>query len=253
MKTNQVNKKISITVHLTPGNIDEMELKDQNLIVIDVLRASTTIATALQNGAKEIMPVGTIENAVKISGSLFGGVTLRAGERNSKIIEGFNLGNSPKEFTEEVVKGKSIIFFTTNGTTAIGKGKHAKNLVVAGFVNLSKVVEFFIKLQEDVVILCAANENVFCVEDAVCAGRIINKMADSAGIELVLDDAGVACAMLDKSFGKSLLKMLKSTEHGKYLTEIGFADDLKICAALDSVEVIPMLVGNIIKIPKDKI
>jgi 2-phosphosulfolactate phosphatase len=80
MKTNQINKKISITVHLTPGNIDEMELKDKNLIVIDVLRASTTIATALQNGAKEIMPVGTIENAVKISGSLFGGVTLRAGE-----------------------------------------------------------------------------------------------------------------------------------------------------------------------------
>ncbi|MBA4313612.1 MAG: 2-phosphosulfolactate phosphatase [Chlorobiaceae bacterium] len=251
MKTNQINKKISITVHLTPGNIDEMGLKDKNLIVIDVLRASTTIATALQNGAKEIMPVGTIENAVKISGSLFGGVTLRAGERNSKMIEGFNLGNSPKEFTEDVVKAKSIIFFTTNGTTAIGKGKHAKNLVVAGFVNLSKVVEFFINLQEDIVILCAANENVFCIEDAVCAGRIINKMAGSAGIELVLDDTGVACATLDKSFGKSILKMLKSTEHGKYLTEIGFADDLKICAALDSVQVIPMLVGNIIKLPKD--
>ncbi|MBI5477039.1 MAG: 2-phosphosulfolactate phosphatase [Ignavibacteriales bacterium] len=253
MKTNPVSKKISVTVHLTPNDLDEMELKDKNLVVIDVLRASTTIAMALQNGAKEIMPVGSIENAVKISGSLFGGVTLRAGERNSKMIEGFNLGNSPKEFTEDVVKGKSIIFFTTNGTVAIGKGKHAKNLVIAGFVNLSLVVDFLSTLNEDIVILCAAKENTFCVEDAVCAGRIINKMSSLQSIDLLLDDAGIACAMLDKGFGKSILKMLKSSEHGKYLTEIGFVDDLKICAGLDTVPVLPVLTGNVIKLQKEKL
>jgi 2-phosphosulfolactate phosphatase len=252
MKTNSIVKKISITVHLSPNDLEEMELKDKNLVVIDVLRASTTIATALQNGAKEIMPVGSVENAVKISGSLFGDVTLRAGERNAKMIEGFNLGNSPKEFTEDVVKGKSIIFYTTNGTVAIGKGKHAKNLVVAGFVNLSRVVDFLVALNEDMVILCAAKENTFCIEDAVCAGRIINKMNAVSGVELVLDDAGIACAMVDKSFGKSILKMLKSSEHGKFLTDIGFGDDLKTCAGLDTVPVLPVLTGNVIKLFKEK-
>jgi 2-phosphosulfolactate phosphatase len=119
MKSNQSKKQIQITVHFTPTDLDEMQLKDKNIVIIDVLRASTTIAAALQNGAKEIIPVNSVENAVKISGSLFGDVTLRAGERNSKMIEGFNLGNSPSEFTEDVVKGKSIILMTTNGSVAI--------------------------------------------------------------------------------------------------------------------------------------
>lgn len=252
MKNAQISKRITVGVHLSPGNIDEMELKDKNIIIIDVLRASTTIATALQNGAKEIMPVGSIENAVKISGSLFGDVTLRAGERNSKMIEGFNLGNSPREFLPGIVRGKSIIFYTTNGTVAIGKGKHAKSLIIAGFVNMSKVVEYLSVLREDIVIICAANENVFCIEDAVCAGRILNKLGAVAGIELALDDAGLACSSLDKSFGKSVLKMLKGSEHGRYLIEIGFGDDLKICAGLDSVPVLPVFAGNVIKLQKEK-
>lgn len=114
------NKKIlKVTVHLSPAAVDEMEMKDKNVVVVDVLRASTTIAAALQNGAKEIIPVSSVENAVKISGSLFGDVTLRAGERNAKMIEGFNLGNSPRECTREIVQGKSIIFMTTNGSVAI--------------------------------------------------------------------------------------------------------------------------------------
>ena len=121
MKTMHVKKQIHIEVHFTPNHLDEMQLKDKNIVIIDVLRASTTIITALHHGAKEIIPVSTVENAVKISGSLFGDVTLRAGERNAKMIEGFNLGNSPLEYTEEVVKGKSIILMTTNGSVAMSK------------------------------------------------------------------------------------------------------------------------------------
>ena len=253
MKTNQLKKQIAVTVHFSPALFDEMQLKDKNIVVIDVLRASTSIATALQNGAKEIIPVNSVENAVKISGSLFGDVTLRAGERNSKIIEGFNLGNSPLEYTEGVVKGKSIIFMTTNGSVAIVKGKHARKLVVAGLVNLSRVVEFLAELKEDFVIICAGKENNFCIEDALCAGRILNKLAAGIDEELILDDAGVVCVAVDKSLGKSVLKLLKNSEHGKYLSEIGFADDLKVCAAIDSVEVLPILSGNVIRLQKEKI
>lgn len=246
----QAKKQIKVEVHFSPSTLDEMQLKDKNIVVIDVLRASTTIATALTNGAKEIIPVSSIENAVKISGNLFGEVTLRAGERNAKMIEGFNLGNSPLEYTEEVVKGKSIIFVTTNGSAAIVKGKHARHLVVAGFVNLSTVVAALQELQSDVTIICAGKENRFCIEDAVCAGRIINEFERTSKIELVPDDGGIAAAALDRTFGKNILKMLKASDHGRYLAEIGFQEDLKVCAEIDSLEILPTLSGNVIRTVK---
>jgi 2-phosphosulfolactate phosphatase len=247
----QARKKINIEVHFTPSKLDEMILKDKNVVVIDVLRASTTIITALRNGAKEIVPVSTIEGVVKISATLFGDVTLRAGERNGKMIDGFNLGNSPLEYTTEVVKGKSIIFVTTNGSGAIVKGRHAKNLVVAGFVNLSTVVKFLKELKSDFSIICAGKENNFCIEDAVCAGRIINTLSEEAEEELVCNDTGIAAMYLDKAVGKSLLKMLKNSEHGQYLSEIGFAADVKACAALDEMPVLPLLSGNVLRSAKE--
>jgi len=244
-------KQLTIEVYFTPAQLDEIQLKDKNVVVIDVLRASTTIATALHNGAREIIPVSTIESAVKISGSLFGEVTLRAGERNGKMIEGFNLGNSPLEFTEELVRGKSIIFVTTNGSAAIVKGRHAKNLVVASFVNLSPIVEFLAGLRENITVVCAGKGNNFCLEDSVCAGRIINRLAKHLGDELHVDDAGQAAVALDAAFGKSVIKMLKGSEHGRYLTEIGFGTDLKSCANLDSVPVLPVLYGNTLRLAKE--
>jgi 2-phosphosulfolactate phosphatase len=251
MKTVQPTKQIRIELHFTPVNLDEMALKDKNVVVIDVLRASTSIAMALHNGAKEIIPVNSVEYAVKISGSQAGGMTLRAGERNSKMIEGFNLGNSPAEYTEETVKGKSIIFMTTNGSVAIVKGKHARNLVVAGFVNISPVVDYLVALNEDITIVCAGQEENFCIEDTMCAGRIINMIQDVQRSMLELDDAAVAASVLDKALGKSLLKILKNSEHGKYLAEIGFAQDVKLCSDIDSINVLPVLTGNVIRLQKD--
>jgi 2-phosphosulfolactate phosphatase len=243
----QETKKIKIDVYFSPANLDELQLKDKTVVIIDVLRASTSIITAMKNGAKEIIPVKDIESAVKVSSSLFGDVTLRAGERNSKRIEGFNLGNSPREYREEVVKGKSIIFVTTNGSVAIAKGRHAKNLVVAGFVNVSAVTDFLANLREDFIILCAGNENEFCIEDAICAGRIINKLDNAIDDELVLDDASVAAVALDKTFGKNILRLLKTSEHGKYLIDVGFSEDQAVCAAIDSIPVLPYLVGNVLR------
>lgn len=243
----QPRKQLKIDVHFTPSHLDEMQLKDKVVVVIDVLRASTTIVTALWNGAKEIIPVSTVESVVKISGSLFGDVVLRAGERNAKMIEGFNLGNSPLDYTEEIVRGKSIIFMTTNGSGAMVKGRHAKNLVVAGFVNLSVVVGFLAELHTDFVIVCAGKEHNFCLEDAVCAGKIISNLESLVDEKLVLNDAAVSAVALDKAFGKSILKMLKNSEHGNFLSEIGFAEDLKVCAEIDSLGVLPVLSGSVLR------
>jgi 2-phosphosulfolactate phosphatase len=196
--------------------------------------------------------VNSIENVIKISSNLFGDVTLRAGERNGKTIEGFNLGNSPLEYTPKVIKGKSIILMTTNGSMAIVKGKHAKNLAVAGFINLTLAVKFLAALQEDIVIVCSGKENNFCIEDAVCAGRIVNDLTEAMNGDVVIDDAANAATMLDKSAGKSLLRLLKNSEHGQYLTSIGFGDDLKVCADIDSIPVLPLLVGNILRPAKEQ-
>ncbi len=244
--------EIQIEVYFTPKHVDEIQLKDKNVIVIDVLRASSTIAAALFNGAKEIIPVGTIENAAKVSGNLIGDVTLRAGERNAKMIEGFNLGNSPLEYKEEVVKGKSIIFVTTNGSGTIVKGRHAKHLAVAGFVNVTAVVDYFVRLNESVTILCSGKSNKFCLEDAVCAGRVVNELKKKLRGTCHVDDAGEAAMALDKTFGKNILKLLQTAEHGRYLTEIGFEEDLKWCGALDTVPVLPMLSGNVIKLQPEQ-
>ncbi len=234
--------------------LDELQLRDKNIVMIDVLRSSSTIAHALQNGAREIIPVATIENAVKVSGSLFGDVTIRGGERNGKMIQGFNLGNSPAEYVEANVKGKSIIFCSTNGSVALVKGRHARNMVVGGFNNVSAVVEFLLELNENFLIVCAGRSPVvggFSLEDTVCAGMIVDRLVASKNPLVETTDAALAAQKLFKGVGRSIPRMLKNSEHGKYLFEIGFKEDLKICGAVDSVPVLPVWTGNSVRLKKD--
>ena len=243
---------MKIDVYFSPAQVDEMQLRDKNVIVIDVLRASTTIVTALNNGAREIIPVGSIESAVKVSGNLFGDVVLRGGERNGKIITGFNLGNSPSEYTEEAVKGKSIIFCTTNGSSAMVKAKYAKRMAVGGFINVSLVADFIRQAGEDFSIVCAGEKQLFCIEDAVCAGMLVKILVEDSPIVVDVNDAAGAAQVLYKTVSKNLLKMAKSSDHGKYLVDIGFESDLKTCVSVDSIPVLPLLIGNVIKLKKEE-
>ncbi len=235
----------------TPNQTDEMGLRGKSVVVIDVLRASTSIAMALHSGAKEIIPVTTVESAVKISGNLFGDVILLGGERNGKRIEGFHLGNSPAEYSVEKVKGKSIIFSSTNGSQAMVKARYSRERVVCGFVNISRVAAFVRENRRDITILCAGTNGMFSLEDAVCAGVLLAKLGEKNSIELILSDAAQAASALHKTFGKSILKMIKGTEHGKYLAEIGFGDDLPLCAGVDTIPVLPQLSGSVVKIKQD--
>ena len=246
---------MKIDLSFSAGQFDDLQLRDKNIVVLDVLRASSTITVALNNGAREVIPVASIESAVKISGSLFGEVTLRGGERNGKMIEGFNLGNSPLEYSESAVKGKSIIYCTTNGSVALAKSRYARALIVGSFLNLTTVVEFVKDENKDFLFICAGRINTigyFSLEDAVCAGMMIQKLMKVESLELNLSDSAKAAHALYKTFGRSILKMLKTSEHGKFLAEIGYADDLKICAAVDSVPVLPVQIENKIKLKKEE-
>ncbi len=245
---------MKIDVTFSPSQLDELQLRDKNIIVIDVLRSSTTIAVALSNGAREIIPVASIESAVKISGSLFGEVTLRGGERNGKMIDGFNLGNSPREYSFSTVNGKSIIFCTTNGSVAMHKSRYARNLAIGSFVNISAIVAYMKDVNSNFLIICAGSANStssFSLEDAVCGGMIIQKLDQDRSVKCELTDAARASQALYRSLGRTLPKLLKTCDHGQYLAEIGFGDDLKICSAVDSVPVLPVLAGTVIKLRKE--
>lgn len=240
---------MKLEVLFSPVQTDELFFTGKTTIVIDVLRASTTIITALTNGAKEVVPVGTIEFAVKVSGGIFGGQTLLGGERNTKKIEGFALGNSPSEYTKEIVSGKSIVFYSTNGSRAIVKAKYSKNLFICSFNNMKALSKQLKKLNEDVIILCSGNNNFFSLEDSVCAGMLLNEL-QSENKNAQLNDSSNCAITLFKSFGKNILKMMSETDHGKLLIENGFKDDLKACAELDNTDVIPFYSGNALKVLK---
>ncbi len=244
---------MKVDLIFSQAQVDEMQLREKNVIVIDVLRSSTTVIAAMSNGAREVIPVGSIESAVKISGSLFGDVTLRGGERNGKMIQGFNLGNSPLEYNEATVRGKSIIFCTTNGSLAMVKSRYARTMAVGAFVNISAVIEFIRGLNSDVLLLCAGRPpavGAFSLEDVVCAGMIIHTLREKPS-SVELTDSSLAAESLYKAFGRSIPKMLKNSDHGKYLLEIGFGDDIKVSAEVDSIPVVPVLSGTAIKLRKD--
>lgn len=238
-----------IDLLFTPVATNELFFRDKNVVVIDVLRASTSIVTALKNGAREVIPVESVENAVKVSGSLLGDVVLRCGEREGKIIPGFNLGNSPSEYTEDAVQNKSLIFTSTNGSLAMVKAKFARQIIIAAFVNISTVADYLVNLNEDFVILCAGKEHLFCIEDAVCGGMIIQQI-EKINADIQKTDAAVAARVLYKNFGRSIHKMLRNSDHGQYLISIGFEQDLKTCATVDNVPVLPVYEKGVIKLKR---
>ena len=240
---------MKLDVLFSPVLTDELFFTGKTTVVIDVLRASTTIITAMSNGAKEVVPVGTVEFAVKVSGGIFGGQTLLGGERNTKKIEGFALGNSPSEYTKDIVNGKSIVFYSTNGSRAIVKAKYSSNLFICSFNNLKAVAKHLKKLNEDIVILCSGNNNFFSLEDSVCAGMLISELMTGTK-KAELTDASTSALALFKSFGKNIFKMLSEADHGQLLITNGFEEDLKTCAELDSTDVIPFYSGNVLKVLK---
>jgi len=242
---------MKVNVLFTPESAEDLYFTGKATVVLDILRASNTIITAVGNEAKEIIPVASVDSAVKISKGLFGGSTILGGERNTIKIEGFHLGNSPAEYTSEKVKGKTIIFFTTNGTKAILKARLSANLFIGAFINISAVTNRINKLNQDVEILCAGNPGSFSIEDAVCAGMIVSELK-KLNSEYVLSDSSRAASILYKSCGSNLLETLSESEHGKLLLKNGFKNDLEFCSQLNTTEVIPYLSGNVIKLLSGK-
>jgi len=222
-----------------PGGI----LKKSVSVVIDVLRASTTISTALLNGCKKIYPVETVEKALALNKNLDKGETLLCGERKGKKVEGFNLGNSPFEYDDKTVKGKSIILTTTNGTYSLLMVSKSKEVIVCGFVNIQKVVDY-IKNKKNVVIVLSGKERRFSMEDAVCGGMLLDLLLKDN--IFVLNDEGSAILRIYQTLKDNYKECLKASEHGIYLKKIGFGKDLDYCFNLNTHNVLPVFKDGVI-------
>lgn len=242
---------MKIDCYFTPDPVDELALRERTVVAIDVLRASTTIITALGNGAREVIPAPTVESAMKIAGNLGSAQTLLGGERNGKIIAGFNLGNSPAEYTAPRVQGKSIIFTSTNGSQAMVKARYAAELMIGAFANMSAVTSLVRQRPRGFVVLCSGRNGGFSLEDTVCAGMLIGRVLETE--DTSLSDSAVAAVTLHRRFGRSILRMMQNSDHGRFLEEIGFGADIRYCAAVDSVPVVPLLDGNVIRLRREPV
>lgn len=240
---------MKIDCHFTPEPVDELALRDRTVVALDVLRASSTIITALGNGAREVIPALTVESAMKIAGNLGPEQALLGGERNGRIIPGFDLGNSPAEYSGPKVQGRSIIFTSTNGSQAMVKARHAAELMIGAFINMSAVASLVRERPRDFVVLCSGRNGGFSLEDTVCAGMLIVRVAEKQ--DASMSDSAVAAVTLYRKFGRGILRMMRNSDHGRFLGEAGFGADIKYCAAVDSVPIVPLLEGNVIRLRRE--
>ena len=210
--------------------------------VIDVLRASTTIAAALANGARNVVPLESADEVITRARQFERSQVRLAGEHKMLPIAGFDFGNSPLELSRDSVEGTTVLMTTTNGTIALAGIQGARDVVVASYVNFSPVSALLrtaLRGGAPVTIICAGRDRLFSLEDAACAGRYAKDLAANVpGAEL--GDAAEVCIMLNDKYGDDLARLFAESEHGRALAAAGFADDLKVCATIDAFPVVPL-------------
>ncbi len=231
-----------LDVFFTPAEVRTSDVSGRVVAVIDVLRASTTIAVALASGAKSVVPLEGAEEAMSRAKQFEKGEIVLAGEQKMLPIGGFDLGNSPQHFTTEAVGGKTVLITTTNGTRALLGVQGARDIVIASYVNCQAVTAMLraaARANSDIAIVCAGNEGNFSLEDAACAGRYVRALPKRLA-SMVMNDAAAASALIDRKYGDNIAKIFQDSSHGQALTAAGFGDDLSAAALVDSFPVVPI-------------
>lgn len=229
--------KPSLYTVLSPALLNLYEVKDTIVVVIDVLRATSTIATALYNGADCVVPVDDISKCIALGKSLNG---ITAGERDGKIAEGLEYGNSPFEYPREFVGGRTLVLTTTNGTRllhmALARG--ASHIITGSFANFSTVCEYLIAQNQPVLLACSAWKDRVNIEDTLFAGAVVKKIRQHFSINC--DSSGVAETLYEAASPDlfAFLKQMNAT-HYQRLTGFGLEKDLRYCLTMDTAKVLP--------------
>jgi 2-phosphosulfolactate phosphatase len=230
----------TIDVFYSLNSFQEEELRDKTVVVIDVLRASSTIVTALMNGAKAIIPVGDMGEASKIAQNVDSKNYLLCGEKDGVTIDGYDLGNSPAEYTKEVVGGKRLIFNTTNGTKAIKKSLGSSDVYIASFLNVGAVVKALEDDEREIVLICAGWKGRLSFEDMLLAGNIIHLLGDGKLPDNTRDGAKVAFGLFDK-YGDNITAVVHQSNHAERLRALNISSDIDYCCQINITDILPRL------------
>ncbi|MBL0172620.1 MAG: 2-phosphosulfolactate phosphatase [Gemmatimonadaceae bacterium] len=230
---------MKIDVLLGEAPVAPADVADRVVVVIDVLRAATTAATALANGARMLIPFESVEEAAQRAKTMDQESVRLGGERRMVRVPGFDFGNSPLEYTADVVAGRTIVFTTTNGTLALTSTHGARVCFFAGFVNAQASVTAMCRASGgtvDMTIVCAGTDRHLALEDAVCAGRLVRGVLD-AFPETECGDAARLVDAIAQSYHEDMAALIADSSHARALTTAGFDADVACCFAIDSVPV----------------
>ena len=224
-----------IDLIISADDIKEEKLINKTVVVIDMLRATSVITTALANGCSSVIPVLTVEEALDIAGDDRERYIL-GGERKALKIEGFDFSNSPLDYSKENVEGKTLVITTSNGTRAIKGSEGAKNILIGAMINAKAVAEKILELNNDVVIVNAGTLGQFSMDDFICSGYIIDHLCKSTDIDLT--DIATTAHYVYKS-NEDIVSFIKYAWHYKRIIELGLMADLEYCCTKDCIDVVP--------------
>ncbi|GAL82792.1 2-phosphosulfolactate phosphatase [Sporocytophaga myxococcoides] len=223
-----------VDVCLTPELLHLYGVKNRVVVIVDILRATSCMTVAIANGVEKIIPVAKLEECQ----SLRQKGCVGAAERDGKMPEGFDLGNSPLAYLNNAYAGKTIAMTTTNGTLAISKSKDAEEVIIGSFLNKTAVINYLISQPNDVLIVCAGWKGKVNLEDTLFAGAVVEGLKDHFEIE---NDAVIASATLYNYAKKDMLDYLSACSHVKRLKNLHIQKDIEFCLREDQFNVIPVL------------
>ena len=228
-----------VYVHLLPELVPAEHLSGATAVVIDVLRATTTIIHALAAGCTNVRPCADLEEARRLANSMRAGKVLLGGERGGVALPDFDLGNSPREYTAAKCKGVSLVLTTTNGAKALAWSGAAERLLVAAFTNFSAVCELLRHDSRPLHIICAGIQGTPALEDTLLAGAFVDFLCEEMATRLN-DSARLAWDCFENQ-GQLLAGALEISRGGQHLLSLGFADDLRVAAEVDKFNLVPEL------------
>ncbi len=225
----------TIEVCLTPALLNLYDIEQSIVVVIDILRATSSITYGIDNGAEAIIPVANVEDCLNYNGKGY----LLAAERNGEVVEGYDFGNSPFSYTKEKVAGKTIVLTTTNGTKAMHMAQErAHQVVVGSFLNLTALCNWLKVQDKDVLLLCAGWKDKFNLEDTLFAGAVVNVLRKDF---VHFDDSCVAAEDMYLLAKDDLRNYLRKSSHSHRLEQLNIEEDVQFCLKLDLCTTIPVL------------
>lgn len=240
-----MKKKKTISICFTPDQFEKYADEKSTVVIVDVLRATSVISIAFENGIKDIIPVKTLEEALEYKNKK--GYILAA-ERNTKLVEGFKYGNSPYHYINSDIKGKTLVLTTTNGTKAIHLAKKHK-VITASFINIDAVAKYLVKNNNNVIILCSGWKNFFNLEDPVFAGALSDLLLNSGSFQSNCD-ALLAAQQLYINAKNDIFLFLRGSSYRERNNSEQVLKDTKFCLSPTiKSDIIPLFInGKMIKI-----